>query len=63
MIGQGDYFQMQANYTEGALKYIFQSPNSNWSKVDGNGIGWGTVADAVYGGSLAAPADRDQPRT
>ncbi len=38
MIGQGDYFQAQVNYTEGALKYIFQTPNSNWGKSDG--FGW-----------------------
>ena len=29
MIGQGDYFQTQVNYTQGALKYIFQNPNGN----------------------------------
>ena len=26
MIGQGDYLQAQVNYTEGALRYIFQTP-------------------------------------
>ena len=35
MIGQGDYFQMQVNYTQGALRYIFQTPNSNWAFSDG----------------------------
>ena len=30
MIGQGDYLQAQVNYTEGALRYLFQTPNSNW---------------------------------
>ena len=33
MIGQGDYFQAQVNYTQGALRYIFQTPNSNWGYV------------------------------
>jgi hypothetical protein len=33
MIGQGDYLQTQVNYTEGALRYIFQTPNSNWARV------------------------------
>jgi hypothetical protein len=56
MIGVGDFFQAQVTYTEGALKYIFQTPNSNWSKVDGAGIGWGTVADAVYAGTLGVGA-------
>src|SRR5262245_57812847 len=32
MIGQGDYLQAQVNYTQGALRYIFQTPNSNWGK-------------------------------
>ena len=35
MIGQGDFFQAQINYTHGALRYIFQTPNSNWGKVNG----------------------------
>ena len=35
MIGQGDYFQAQVNYTQGALRYVFQTPNSNWGKVQG----------------------------
>ena len=50
MIGQGDYLQAQVNYTEGALRYIFQTPNSNWGKVDGNSAAFGSVSDAVYGG-------------
>ncbi len=50
MIGQGDYFQAQVNYTEGALRYIFMTPNSNWGKIDGAGIAYGVLSDAVYGG-------------
>jgi hypothetical protein len=53
MIGQGDYFQMQVNYSQGALRYIFQTPNTNWGINDGFSAGWGVVSDAVYGGSLA----------
>ena len=52
MIGQGDYFQSQVNYTEGALRYIFQTPNSSWAFNDGGTAGWGPLADAVYGGSI-----------
>jgi hypothetical protein len=52
MIGQGDYFQAQLNYTHGALKYIFQTPNSNWAKVSGNSEGFGVLTDAVYGGVI-----------
>jgi len=53
MIGQGDFLQAQVNYTEGALRYIFQTPNSNWGKVDGQNEGFGVLSDAVYGGTLA----------
>ncbi len=52
-LGQGDFFQAQVNYTEGALRYIFQTPNSNWGKVDGNSAAMGILSDAVYSGSLA----------
>ena len=39
MIGQGDFLQVQINYTEGALRYVFQTPNSNWGKMDGASVG------------------------
>ena len=51
-IGQGDYLQTQFNYAVGALKYIFQTPNSNWGFVDGNSQSLGLLSDAVYGGLL-----------
>ena len=51
MIGQGDFLQAQVNYTEGALKYIFQTPTSNWFKRDGSEVGFGQLADGVYGGT------------
>jgi hypothetical protein len=62
MIGQGDYFQAQANYTQGALRYVFMTPNSNWGKIDLPGQGWGVLSDAVYTGQLGnvgitAPSD------
>jgi Porin subfamily len=53
-ISQGDYFQAQVNYTQGALRYIFQTPNTNWGKVEGANEGFGVLSDAVYGGTLAA---------
>jgi Porin subfamily len=55
-IGQGDYFQAQANYTHGALRYLFQTPNSNWGKVNGSSVGLGVLSDAVVGGTLAGTA-------
>ena len=50
MIGQGDYLQAQVNYTQGALKYIFQTPTSNWTKFNGSQVGIGFLTDGVYGG-------------
>ena len=52
MIGQGDYLQMQVNYTQGALRYIMQTPNSNWQIDDGFSAGWGPVSDATYSGVI-----------
>ncbi len=51
MIAKGDYFQAQVNYTEGAVRYVMQTPNSNWGKQDGDNLAWGVVSDAVFGGS------------
>ena len=52
MIGQGDYFQAQVNYTQGALRYVFQTPNTNWGKVQGRDEGTGVLSDAVFNGTL-----------
>ena len=49
---QGDWFQAQFNVTEGALRYIFQTPNSNWGKVDGANETFGVLTDCVYGGTV-----------
>ena len=54
MIGQGDYLQAQINYTEGALRYAFQTPNSTGGKVEGADVGFGVLSDAVYGGYYLA---------
>jgi hypothetical protein len=59
MIGQGDYFQAQVNYTQGALRYAFQTPNTNWAKVEGQNEGFGVLSDAIYGGGLAAGTGSD----
>jgi hypothetical protein len=60
MIGQGDYFQMQVNYTQGALKYIFQNPNGNaYIQDNQESVAVGLTSDAVYGGSLFAGTATD----
>ena len=52
-IGQGDYFQAQVNYTQGALRYVFQTPQPSWSINDtGNSAGFGIMSDAVYNGTI-----------
>jgi hypothetical protein len=56
MIAQGDYFQSQVNYTQGALRYLFFTPNSNWGKTEGNNQTFGVLSDCVYGGAPGATA-------
>jgi len=51
--GQGDYFQTQFNYTQGALRYIFFTPNGNYGQTDGAATAFGVVSDGVYGGNSA----------
>ncbi|HTV35179.1 MAG TPA: porin [Xanthobacteraceae bacterium] len=52
-VAPGDYFQSQVNYTQGALRYLFATPNSNWGKVDGANVAYGVLSDCVYGGTVA----------
>ena len=50
---QGDYFQAQANYTEGALRYMMQGNNGpNYGIERGGKFGYGLVADCVYGSEI-----------
>jgi hypothetical protein len=53
MIGAGDYLQAQVNFAEGASRYVFATPNSNWSKADGASAAFGLLSDGVYGGTIA----------
>jgi hypothetical protein len=53
-IGAGDYFQAQVNYTQGALRYVFFTPNTNWGKVAGFNEAYGVMSDGIYGGTIAA---------
>jgi hypothetical protein len=54
--GQGDYIQTQFNYTQGALRYVFQTPNSNWGINEGSQASFGVMADGVYSGALTGTA-------
>jgi hypothetical protein len=53
MIAQGDWFQTQVNVTQGALRYLFNTPNSNWGKVDSGQEAYGVLSDCVYAGTTA----------
>ena len=59
MIAQGDYFQSQVNYTQGALRYLFFTPNTNWGKVEGTNETFGVLSDCVYGGDTGRGGDDD----
>jgi hypothetical protein len=54
MIGQGDYFQAQVNYTQGARKYVDFSYNNMYSVFNGQSYGIGIGSDGVYGGTTPA---------
>lgn len=49
-----DYLQLQGIYTQGALRYLMQNPNSNWWYQDGHSAAFGILSDGVYGGSVLA---------
>jgi porin-like protein len=49
--GAGDYVAVQGIYTQGALRYIFQNPNSNWWIQDGGSVAYGVLSDGVFGGT------------
>ena len=52
-IGAGDYFHAQVNYTQGALRYLFQNPNGNHWLSRGSEVAYGVLSDGVYGGTVA----------
>jgi len=56
MIGQGDYLQTQVNYSQGAVRYVFQTPNFNWLYREGDSAAFGILSDGVYGGTLGTTA-------
>src|SRR5450759_1676139 len=54
MIGAGDYFQAQVNYTQGARKYVDFSYSNMYSLFNGGTYGIGIGSDGVYAGTTAA---------
>jgi len=54
MWGPGDYVQLQASYTQGALRYLNQTEGGgNYYMERGTNVGYGVLSDAVYGGTVA----------
>ena len=53
-IAQGDYFQGEVNYTQGALRYIFQPTQGNWEAEESATSTYGLVDDCVYGSTGGA---------
>ncbi len=47
MLGVGDYFQAQFNWTKGAIKYA--TYGVSYSKTNGGEVGTGLITDGVYG--------------
>ncbi|HEY7231281.1 MAG TPA: porin [Pseudolabrys sp.] len=56
MLGQGDFFQAQVNYTQGALRYVFFATQTSWFYREGDSVGIGAILDGVYGGVLGTTA-------
>jgi len=49
-ITQGDYFQSQINYTQGAVRYADQGPATTEDILNGNAQAYGVISDCVFGG-------------
>ncbi len=55
MIAQGDYFQGEVNYTQGALGYLHQAQGQSEYEAEQSNTGaFGQIADCVYGSTNAA---------
>ena len=56
MIGKGDYFQAEVNYTEGASRYIVRHDGCSRGdyRSHGDTTSASAPADAVFGGTSAA---------
>jgi len=49
MIAQGDYFQGEVNYTEGALRYLNHGQGVNFNNLQSNTGSYGIMSDCVWG--------------
>jgi Porin subfamily len=53
---QGDYFQSQLNFAEGASRYLSFFNEGDWAKVSGATEGYGVMSDCIYGGGMVPGA-------
>jgi hypothetical protein len=53
MVAQGDFFQGEVNYTQGALRYLNDTNTGNFGASMGNNEVFGVESDCVFGGSIA----------
>jgi hypothetical protein len=54
VVAKGDFFQAQVNYTQGALRYLYQTENTNMGMASGASLAYGVASDCVFGGTVAA---------
>jgi hypothetical protein len=60
MVAQGDYFQGEVNYTEGALRYLNQPNNANYEAQNANTATYGIMSDCVFGAGISAAGATSQ---
>jgi len=53
-ITPGDYIEGEVNYTQGALKYLFNGQGTNFDNVQGTSQSYGVAADCVQGGVISS---------
>ncbi len=56
MIGAGDYIWGQINYTQGALRYLFQNPGGgNYWMQHGQNVAYGVMSDGTSTSAALSP--------
>ncbi len=53
-ISPGDYFIGEVNYTQGAVKYLWNSNQGSQTEVMGGTEAYGVGSDCIFGGTVAA---------
>ena len=56
MVAQGDYFQSEVNYTQGALRYLNQPTQGNYEAEQSNNAAYGIMSDCVYNSNAGVPS-------